>query len=700
MIRTLKNITDFSVIDQDISNNLYELDSLVYDDDEIGSGGFGSVYKVKFLNGKKRVKYVLKIFEEQESQTHAFEAISILHQKIKRRQYQSGKPIFHEFPQLLGIPFMAFKAFDDIEEKEVFGFLMFDLSKLGYTDYGLDNQINILEDVSIEEKIYYAYQLAKVISFLHSIRFIHADISENAIWINRNTKKLALIDYDSGFNYDEQEKPSTIGKLTNWISGTWNTIIGDKNSRDKLTILDRLNEENWLIANACFEIILGLQPYFFLTDVDDETKKKYFKEFNWPNANDSHDFVNIKNLDTHSLCVRILEDLRNHGLNQLIDSFELVFNDGYFKPERRLTTDKWKNLLFNICSQIKTFKPVLASLSSDKLMVEKKGERVNLKWKSKNSNIVLINEDIQPLFKNSKSFVVNDHSKLIVRAENDFGYEEKVIEIRANKKVPKIKFLNASEIVRSSSQPVKLSWSTIDSVKVEISHSNKEFKSIDSYFVNPKTKTRYTLTAFGNFDDTSSAVIEIDVVKPEILSFDYEVNLEYGLDNVDLIWKTQNAEKVEILPKVGERDPNGIAHVSIIEPTEFILVAKGLFDTTETSKIAQPFPIPIVKSILVESPKFDLDYSFDSKLLNVPSELFNVSQIKVNNEINFKNNLNYSLIDFRKNTPEFNYEPKFIDYNQLEELNKNSKFNLSEIFKKISKKIKRKLKNYDRNKVF
>ncbi len=100
-----------------------------------------------------------------------------------------------------------------------------------------------------------------------------------------------------------------------------------------------------------------------------------------------------------------------------------------------------------------------------------------------------------------------------------------------------------------------------------------------------------------------------------------KVNLEFGIDGTDLNWSTKNTESVIINPKVGARKSAGSEHVAISESTEFTLVAKGLFSETEKTTIAHPFPVPVIESILTETPKIELNYNFSTENLKVPKSI-------------------------------------------------------------------------------
>src|SRR5690554_2874848 len=227
MIRSLSNITDISVIDQNGSNDILTFSKIEFNDSPLGSGGFGSVHTVQSIDGVSKSEFVLKIFTDEENKQHAYDVIRLLHDKIKRRQQKTKIPIYHDKPELIGLPFLVFKGYDNISEKHCVAFLMYNLEKLSYEDYGSDNaELTEYKSLSIPDKLYLAYQLSKAVDFLHQIEFINADLAEDSLWFNAHRVQLAIIDYDSGYHFDSQDKPTTIGKLSHWAAKGFRNIFG------------------------------------------------------------------------------------------------------------------------------------------------------------------------------------------------------------------------------------------------------------------------------------------------------------------------------------------------------------------------------------------------------------------------------------------------------------------------------------------
>lgn len=685
MIKSLSNITEISVIDQNGSNDILTFSKIEFDDNPLGSGAFGSVHTVQSIDGISKPEFVLKILTKEKQ--HAYDVIKLLHQKLKKRQSKSKTPPFHDTPELLGLPFLVFKGYDIIEEQECVAFLMYNLEKLSYEDFGSDVSLSDdYKNLSIPNKLFLAYQLSKTIDILHNIEFIHSDISENSIWFNSKRIQLAIIDYDGGYHFDSQDKPSTLGKLWQGTTGFFKKVITGEIETEKVTSNDRLFEEYFWLAHHVFEIISGVSPYFFLSDADDNTKSKYLENFDWPNIDHSSHLFNIANSQQHHAIISFIEQLENAGASELISAFKTVFNKGYKNETKRLTSKEWRNLLSDLNQEMES-NPLINNYSSNKTSINQKGEEVVFSFEVKKYNAIYLNDKLVPLSHNSISQTLEDSSKIVLRTINDFEVVEEVIQIEANKVAPQFNELQIGKDIRDTEEPVLINWK-VENAK-EVIFSNDQNKLPVKFFMNvkPTEKTTYKIKAIGYFDQVVEKEVTIDVIKPQINFFDWEVNLNEGLDNVDLSWETENAGKVTITPSLGEVKLSGKKHIGLDGKTEFTLQAKGIFGKlVEKSLKAQPFPLPVVKQIFAEAPEISISTKFEINENIIPKDILKVGEINISNNINF-NNIN---IDSERLKSSINI-PDFQTSNLLEKNINIEKTTLSDLYNSLLKKVYKKL---------
>lgn len=648
MIKSIVNITDVScinIVDSEI--DLLPIQSINYFESELGSGGFGDVFKVESINGHQTSSYVIKIISNTQVQEHSYETISLLHTKIKKALINKEGVVINHYPELIGLPFLVCKAYNEIEEKEIIAFLIHNLNENNYKDFGADIfDKSKYAQTEISERMYYAFQLVKTIRFLNELKFLHSDISENSIWINNKIGKIALIDYDSGYHIDTQKKPTTVGKIGQWIGSTFRKVLTKEIDSDNLSTTERIDEENWVIANAIFELIFGVSPYFFLFDAEDKTKTKYLKKYTWPEIDAEEKIFNTSNLNAYKLILENFKFLKDNGLEKLINSFNQVFNSGFKNPNKRMKVSQWYDILFEIGEGLELL-PNILDFKTDKKIINSSDEEVTFSWKQSKGNKNYINDILVNGLNHKLSF--KDTTNVQLKIVNEFGETIKEINIQANKVQPIIRFFKSDILERIDLTPITLSWDTSHTKKVRITEVIVDLEASGTQEIDPRENKKITLTAIGNFDDEVNAEIEVKVCSPEIVEFKYEINIEKGIDNIDLYWKTENTNQVNISPRIGSSAINGQTSIGIVEKTEFTLTAIGYFSSVEKVIETQPFPIPIIKTMLIPTPNFNQNIQFENDAFKIPDSIVRDLNINFNNEINFnQKSIDVVQLDVRK----------------------------------------------------
>lgn len=614
MIRSIAKIKNLSILKVTEEIDFKSINSIDFDDIEIGAGGFGKIYRVLSINGNQSNRYVIKIFTDKNNADHGYDTIEKLHLKLKQRELKSLIPAYIEHPEILGVPFVALKGYDEIEEIAVTAFIMLNLNELGFEDYGSESSDNrSYRGIQLQDKIHIAHQLAIAIDFLHSVKFIHSDIKEAAIWYHPEKKQLALIDFDSGYHFDTQEKPSTLGAIGHWISGGLRNIIGANDGGNDRTVKERLSEEHWILSNALFELMFDVMPYFFLKDSDDITKKRYLKKNKWPEIDqDSAEFL-IENKPQYELLIQTLAALKNAGLGDLLENFSNIFNKGYSNKSKRITPSEWSVFLKGLNESLSNV-PEIEYFDSEKKEILEKNEEVIVLFKTSKARYVKIDSTyISPILENSSIVICeNKENNIVITAFNEIDNIKQNLYINARPRFPQILEFDVDKNIRDTLKPLVLSWKTNDIKLVKITNITGDFEANGTLSIEPRGKTIYNLSAYGFFDEILDQEITVDVIRPRIMRFDWEINLNEGIKNIDLFWETENSSEVEIIPKVGIKESKGLTHIAIEGETLFTIKARGLFTTAEEEVKAYPFPAPVIKQLFVETPKMQINTKIES----------------------------------------------------------------------------------------
>jgi hypothetical protein len=679
MTNSLINIENISLVNLIQSEvDFLPIGEISFIENSFESGGFGKLHKVLSVNGKQISGLVVKLISDPNSADHALATISLLHKKISRKHSKQDIGIGQAYPQLIGMPFCCFTAFDEINQIKLTALLMYDLKDLGYDDFGSDsfNKLKFAE-YDLESKLYYSYQLATVISLLHELEFIHSDLSENAIWINSKNENLLIIDYDSGYHFDSQEKPTTLGKVGHWIGSKFRRILSKEIEKQDLSHNDRLAEENWVLANAIFELIFGVSPYFYLIDAADGTKHKYLKNNVWPEIDPEDKLLNVANYQTYRTVIDYSNLLVNAGLAGLMNEFKKAFNKGFKVYQHRPSSDLWRKIFSEICKSLQTV-PVVLDFKSNKKKVQSKDDFVEFKWSNKRTNYITLNDQV--VFANVHSLTFVESTIVHLELVNDFGSSYSNIEIVANKIDPTIINFYADKTLRDSLNPILLEWEVADASRVEIIGVNSNLPVKSNIEVRPESQTLYRLIAYGNFNQTIESFVEVSVITPEISQFNYYINIEKGIDNIDLAWESKNAISAVISPMIGSVEPSGILSKNIPEKTVFTLTAKGHFGQASMSIEAKPFPIPIINSLFIPTPDFNLETNYFTSELNVNESFIDLSPISIDTSIKYTSvspdfvNLDKNLNEAIADKPKINYFDNLFSWvnKSREQLKKNN----------------------------
>lgn len=628
MIKTFDVFEEYSLLGQGRLNEEIEfLNQISYQEDVVKSGGFANIHHVVSVNGNERRDLLLKMYHQDEHSAHAYSSINQLHLKLKRHQSKVNVSAYQEIPTLLGLPFVVFKSVDTMTEEPVVGMVMYDLSQLGFFDYGDEEIRNDL--VSGFDGILFSYQIARTIQFLHSLDFIHSDLKAASIFINPESKVLCLIDFDSGFHYKTQSKPSTKGSISGWIRkiGFLNKFIDLVGGSESQGYDLFLHNEIWSLSAAIFQLLTGQNsPYSFLTTLDDSQKEEYIKKIGWPTFKTDSTLFNENAQQCITEIQEVIQTYQEAGLVGLEASLKISFNEAFFDSAKAVKPKEWISVFEGILPELEVI-PVINSLESDKQRIDFANESIVISWKALNVDYVRIGKNVSFVGQNQFQISIAKEQEIEVTFHNFYTTVSQSISISTNRRFPQIDFFRSDVSIRKDESPVLLTWQVSNAYKLNING----VKGLDSkkgeFYVRPIVPTTFKLQCEGGFGEISEAEVFIDLIRPSIELFSYDINLDHGLDNVDIKWKTSDAVSVNISPVIGEVSSEGIAHVPIKGETQFTILAKGLFFSEQKVLKAKPFPIPIIKELMVEFPKVEINTQVKLAPLRIPDPLYQFGKI-------------------------------------------------------------------------
>jgi hypothetical protein len=617
MIRYIDSIEQYSSISLPDGSSVKRFQRIDFEIESFAKGTFGGVHRVESIDDRvPEIKLVLKLVPVEEDNligVQSLKTIGLLHDKVRKHEAKTRRPFFQEHPELIGIPLAAFVGKETVAEKRFNCFLMLDLTALGYRDLAEShNVIKVADEAGILDRMYLSYQFFRAIDWMHRNDFNHADLSLSALFLQDDQLRLVLIDYDGGYHFKHQQSPLSLGKLGYWGSHLFNQLRTVVSGKQELSILDRLQDEYFTAAAAFFELLFEAPPYFFLEPGED-VRKKYLEQYKWPEMDFSQSYANKSSKSLHENLLRNIQVLEANGAKELIDGFRTVFGKGYFDGKYRLTTARWKRLVKKILTD-NSYDPLVQSFLLNKTEVRRADEEVVLTWKISRADQIRINGKHVNFAKGTQEFKPGGEANYTLDVANDFGSFSLDVAVVANKVDPVIKEFSASATVRDSLAPIRLTWDTEHTDHIYL--NGKQLDNQGTYSVEPKQETTYSLVAVGHFGQRVEKTLTISVVAPVIIRFDYEVNLEHGIKNVDLRFDVTDCESLSISPRIGVVDPTGnLVSILIDERTEFTLTAKGLFQDTVEQVTAIPFPIPSVLQLSPPHPTIEIHTQLNPEVL-------------------------------------------------------------------------------------
>lgn len=418
-------------INNSLSTNLYgefsNVLTIEIKSKPLAEGAFGAVYICKTINNKKpTIPQVVKIFKEDENikQDHNYRTIQKLQNSISNENKKGNNLITEDYPSLKGIPQFSFSG--TLSGKKVRGFSSTNLKALGFEEFidilDKDNLLREYQKMAIDKKMLIAFHLVSGFKLLQKIRFIHADLKPEALFINTKTNECAIIDFDSGaISENQNDEPNVWGSPNDWIAPEiWNQLK-QVNSNGLQKVKVNLLSDLWSVTIGVHYILTTTHPLFYLKELSPRISKEYFSKYKWPNIVTSEKYFNQKNINIYKPVKDWLENKLNKNI---FNELSKTINYGYQNPIKRTTYNEWEKVLKNIQQppEIKVFKTNRVALL--------KGMQLKLEWNVENANKIEIFPNIG-IVKDSGICQVNldINTSIKIIASGYFGTNEKEIKI-------------------------------------------------------------------------------------------------------------------------------------------------------------------------------------------------------------------------------------------------------------------------------
>lgn len=440
-----------------------------------------------------------------------------------------------------------------------------------------------------------AEKFLDMIEFLHKHQIAHGDLQHGNIIIENDTLK--LVDYDSIFVPGLEGHSDIITGKAEFQHPKRKHL---KKTSEKLDYFSELVIYLSIIAIAYKPSLLD--DY----SIDDSL---LFQASDWVDFENSKIFKTLSNIknDDITLLLQILKDyLKEDNINNLQPFPEL-----------------WKRLLK---------RPVINSFICGKVDgITFRNQETEIKWDITNFNFISINDIVIPPDQTNYLMKFSNETEIVLCVKNGLHKIEQHKRIKVVD-IPKIKFNSNKKKLKKTEEgiePLFLDWSVKKASKVTILCNGEVIssaKSSNKFQTNPTNDTIYELIAIGLDNKTEfKSTIEIAVREPAKVEFISDKLFTLPDVPITVSWNLTGAKNIQLN---GINVPvKGKSNFAIKKDEIYKLSFEDEFGTQQRYIEVKILPLPIIKTIMVETPKLFPDFDIQAPNLAI-SNVPNIPNIK------------------------------------------------------------------------
>lgn len=339
----MRNIRIKEGLTTDFLSEFKKTNSIQIQDKPFAGGGFGDIYNcISVNNDSVSIPQVIKIFKDDEKGgiVHSYNTIkklqALFSEKINVFK-NNGDDFFDDYPAFLGIPQYSFTG--EINGNKVVGYSANNLTELNFSAFKEIDENSTLKTKyfrrDITELYTISYHLVRAFSVLKDMKFIHADLKLDNLFISNDEAYCAIIDFDSGSIIENlDDNPYTIGTLQDWLAPEIAQKMNVGISEKEINLFTDL----WSVAIAIHYILNVSHPLFYLKQLSFNTLEDYTSRYKWPYISPDEPYFNNDNKEAYESYV---EDLQQDIAPELLQLLEISNSDGILTPSRRVTYYQW-----------------------------------------------------------------------------------------------------------------------------------------------------------------------------------------------------------------------------------------------------------------------------------------------------------------------------------------------------------------------
>jgi serine/threonine protein kinase len=601
-----------------LNSEFIQIDSVTIEDNHFGKGGFGTVYRCLAINDQPlKTPQAIKVFDDNGtgSVVHGYNTLLRLQQEMIRHNDElnnAKEKTLDKINALKALPQFSFQG--TIGLKRVLGYSANYLDGNSWCQFDSifnDDDIakrkilrNTFYNISIDNRLKIAYDLAEGFAHLGRMNFIYADLNPQNFFVNMKDFQLCLIDYEGGAVNDE---PETFGKPGEWLAPE----IQEQLRVGQGLISVDMHTDTWAVAIGIHFILFPFHPLFFLKVRGKNEMREYLLKYKYPNID-----LNDRNFREPTHYQWYLQQLKNIQ-SAVIKAFADTINYGHDNRNKRLSYKQWMRAIENLM----TPPEILSFIANPNEIV--KGEIAELSWQIKgNVEKLLVDNGIGEVT-GKLNCIINPErdSSYVLHATNAFGQTHQIIDVKVLP-APEIQAFSVKHQKLRQGQKTELLWDVCDAKEVKVLIGGKSHK-LDlkgQMEIQPLKDTVYEIVATAlNSITTVSQKIKVVVFQPVVIK-EFKADKYFIIQSMEVVltWISANATEVIIsAPYELEKTVSSKSSLSVLprKPTTYTLTAKNeMFTVTELLSIdVQSLPImPRLDSLIPSQnilPKLDLQFN-------------------------------------------------------------------------------------------
>lgn len=583
----MKRISIISAMTTGLNPAFGTVQSVDIEDRPLGQGGFGEVYRAMRIDGRTSAAQVIKLLIDDGGgmAQRGLETIQELQRRLNKKNAEllqsSGRALLDQIPALVGVPQFSFEG--TLEGRRVVGYSASDLTAAGMEDFGRiledDAKIRQFQSLPLASRMRIASQLVSAFQFLSiDVRFIHADIKAEALFVNTKQLRCAVIDFDSGaLARDPNDKPTTFGTRQDWLAPEIVKQLDAPGNTTRAVKVD-LFSDIWSVNVAIHYLLFGFHPFFFLTEISERSVAAYFQRFQWPQADPRFQYFRRE-------CAAFYQEyevfLRTKLPADVLGRFALTFNKGYLNPTARTTYGQWKTVLRTVN------RPEIRMFSADRLFVDD-CRPVRLSWEvSGAGRLDVLGVGEVTGLTSIDVHVRRDSVFTLVLTPDEGPPMQKTLQVQVSKEPPRIQSFTASKDFLAARELVRLMWKVTGAQRIEIDNGIGDIIGKSHVDVFPRRDCVFTLAATSPFGVVAKASVTVRVSKapPSIIYFRSDRSFLDDSMPVELAWKvSDHADRVTI-DGLGPVPREGKKRVAQRTDTVYTLRATSYFGYSSESRL-------------------------------------------------------------------------------------------------------------------